>query len=414
MLTAAFGGFGLQDERHKKMPGFYHTSSQLGLMVKAMQRQCKGFTVETRSEKGFGASFSDDPAPLSLNVVRIKQDGGAAKKMRVALVFNEHARELITGEVALWLLKQLCQPNGAASLLRQEKVTSLQASLLQSNVTAALEDMEFLLVPNANPSSRMKVEKGDFCLRANENGVDLNRDWDEHWEAAAAVSDAPPGDTPFSQPETRILKAVLEDFEPELFISVHSGNLGVFVPWAYAKTAPAPAKADLSLAEGIAKDFCQCPFGAAAKTVGYPCPGTSLDYVYDKLKARYSFAVEIWIAADQQAKFKARFEDLDKKWRSQNPMSLSAPGADEHATTQMPQGSLGFKSMAVHAGGKAGLLQGTIQRHWENHYHRARFDPSWCLQNFNPLTEDQFNDTRERWSHALLALANRVKAQAAR
>ena len=34
---------------------------------------------------------------------------------------------------------------------------------------------------NGNPKSRRKVENGDFCLRVNENGVDLNRNWDEKW-----------------------------------------------------------------------------------------------------------------------------------------------------------------------------------------------------------------------------------------
>jgi hypothetical protein len=420
MLTATLSVFGMQNfvevagmqkEQRTRLPPFYHTTSQLGLMVKAMQNTCAGFTVETASEDGTPADLSEDPGALSLQTVRIKQSGGAAKKLRVALVFNEHARELITGEVALWLMRQLCQSKGTASLIRQEGVSSLEASLLQSNVTAALSDMEFLLVPNANPSSRMKVENGDYCLRANENGVDLNRDWDEHWQSSAEVSDAPPGSAPFSQPETRILKKILGDFKPELFISVHSGNLGVFVPWAYAKTAPAPAKADLSLAEGIAKDFCKCPFGGAAQTVGYPCPGTSLDYVYDKLGARYSFAVEIWISRDQQPKFKSRFEALEKQWRSQHPSSLSAQAADaEMASTVTRQHEMGSARMAVHAGGHAGLLQGTLRRH-EHHHHLSKFDPSWCLQNFNPLTETDFKDTRQRWTHALLALANRVKAQ---
>jgi hypothetical protein len=31
------------------------------------------------------------------------------------------------------------------------------------------------MIVNANPLSREKVEKGSFCLRENENGVDLNR-----------------------------------------------------------------------------------------------------------------------------------------------------------------------------------------------------------------------------------------------
>jgi len=29
------------------------------------------------------------------------------------------------------------------------------------------------------------VEAGEYCLRVNENGVDLNRNWDSHWKMAA-------------------------------------------------------------------------------------------------------------------------------------------------------------------------------------------------------------------------------------
>jgi hypothetical protein len=35
---------------------------------------------------------------------------------------------------------------------------------------------------NANPEARQIVESGSFCLRENENGVDINRNYDAHWE----------------------------------------------------------------------------------------------------------------------------------------------------------------------------------------------------------------------------------------
>jgi hypothetical protein len=37
------------------------------------------------------------------------------------------------------------------------------------------------MVVTANPYSRTKAEKGDFCLRENENGVDINRNYEAHW-----------------------------------------------------------------------------------------------------------------------------------------------------------------------------------------------------------------------------------------
>jgi len=51
-------------------------------------------------------------------------------------------------------------------------------------VSHALDTYEIKIIVNGNPSSRLKVEEGDLCLRSNENGVDLNRNWDMYWKKA--------------------------------------------------------------------------------------------------------------------------------------------------------------------------------------------------------------------------------------
>ena len=38
--------------------------------------------------------------------------------------------------------------------------------------------------------SSLKLIAGDWCLRVNPNGVDLNRNWDEHWEAPCCTVDS--------------------------------------------------------------------------------------------------------------------------------------------------------------------------------------------------------------------------------
>lgn len=45
-----------------------------------------------------------------------------------------------------------------------------------------LDNFYIQIIPNANPLSRTRVENGEYCLRVNENGVDLNRNWDSHWK----------------------------------------------------------------------------------------------------------------------------------------------------------------------------------------------------------------------------------------
>lgn len=50
----------------------------------------------------------------------------------------------------------------------------------------------------------------------------------------------------------------------------------------------------LNVIDDIDSKYCNCPSGAAGKEVGYLCPGTCLDYAYDKAGAKYSYAFEIY------------------------------------------------------------------------------------------------------------------------
>ena len=69
----------------------------------------------------------------------------------------------------------------------------------------------------------------------------------------------------------------------------------MYTPYAYSKdTAEINEEAMLSVVNNLNKKYCNCPSGAAGKEVGYLCPGTSLDYVYDNYFAKYSYAWEIF------------------------------------------------------------------------------------------------------------------------
>lgn len=44
-----------------------------------------------------------------------------------------------------------------------------------------------------------------------------------------------PGPFPFSEIETQVVRDELREFKPNAFLSIHSGTLGLFSPYAYAK-----------------------------------------------------------------------------------------------------------------------------------------------------------------------------------
>jgi predicted deacylase len=89
--------------------------------------------------------------------------------------------------------------------------------------------------------------------RANENGVDLNRNWPVNWlpgwpdGGCWTLLEITPGHTPASEPETQALMRFAFDNELDAMISYHSAALGIF-PGA---SPPDPASA--RLAEAVAE-----------------------------------------------------------------------------------------------------------------------------------------------------------------
>merc|ERR1719203_2517294 len=70
----------------------------------------------------------------------------------------------------------------------------------------------------------------------------------------------------------------------------------MYMPWAYDTQHEGVdnREAMMNILRDLDKTHCTCPFGAAGKEVGYPCPGTCLDWAYGKLGTPYVFAFEIY------------------------------------------------------------------------------------------------------------------------
>ena len=103
------------------------------------------------------------------------------------------------------------------------------------------------VIPNANPDGLFAALgfEGPFTAadlpapnpvdylsgRFNANGVDLNRNWDCNWTANALWRDQPVsgGASPFSEPESRGLRAFLVEIQPAIVIFIHSASNNVYV-----------------------------------------------------------------------------------------------------------------------------------------------------------------------------------------
>ena len=96
-----------------------------------------------------------------------------------------------------------------------------------------LNKNNFRIIINSNPNSRVKVENGEYCKRTNNNDVDINRNWDIFFGKEIDSAEVNSGKIPFSEIESRFIKDSIKDFNAKLFLTVHSGTLALFHPYAY-------------------------------------------------------------------------------------------------------------------------------------------------------------------------------------
>lgn len=343
----------------KSLHPYYHTTAELDEEIDRLKTACDA-SMEVGREK------QDDD--VTLTTVRIRpahaKGGNATTVNRAFLLFGEHSRELISPESGLYFLRQLC---GDAEMHKGQDREEFLAT------------HDVMMVLNANPRSRKVVEAGDFCVRTNPNGVDLNRNWDEKF-AGQDDSNTNPGPHPFSEPETKIIKRLVEDFRPTTFMTIHSGTRGMYMPWAFdmEHLAERNGPAMRRILEEVDSTYCECPFGAAGREVGYSCPGTCLDWVYDKLETPYVFAYEIYTGrspntgADDELKF--RFEE------------------QRHAKeTDKEDGHSGGQSLLQLSSGALSATELSEQDL-----------PLACFSNFNPDTKERYDDSVANWAAAYI------------
>jgi len=346
--------------------------------------------------------------------------GDAPSKRRAVFVFGEHARELVSSESALHFARRLCDGS-------------------TGEVKTVLLSWDFTLVPIANRKGRALVEeKGDYCKRTNENGVDLNRNWgDEHRDdrvfdkVARSGSDDDdkggdeylqqnPGPNGFSEPETRMMRMLVQEVKPEVFLSIHSGAYLLSMPFGYSVNAPAPPHAENMklVLKTISDRFCsgQCPYGRLALEIGYNSTGCDIDYVAERLKVPYAFTWEIYASAENRGQFirKALEERAsrggDAEARQLTPHTGAAQSRQQVFLAVSPPNDAGGDELeggqAVAAGTGAPLEDGQSLPAQEI---RDLADES-CFQQFNPQDEQTLTSLLDNWSEAYLALCAAVEA----
>lgn len=132
---------------------------------------------------------------------------------------------------------------------------------LRNGLFAVPADITLYLLPVFNPDGFY-----DFLNkpagRANARGVDLNRNWDAHWQpdwdrtGCFAYAPITAGEYPFSEPETQALRDFLLAVRADALISYHSAMSAIF---AGGRPEPDPASDSLARALSAATFYLYPP-----------------------------------------------------------------------------------------------------------------------------------------------------------
>ncbi len=180
-------------------------------------------------------------------------------------VFNEHARERITGELALHVIEQLplIQPT--------HRIT---------------------MIPVLNVWGREQVDRGKYCKRKNKRGVDTNRNYQiQKKHHYLRQSEEYEGPHPLSEKETQLVSEILLK-GIKRYINVHSGEFSMYMPYDGNVFQPPHANEMKNFLLQL-KPLCpECVEGQASKVSFYKAYGTSVDYaIKSGVPEAYTFEI---------------------------------------------------------------------------------------------------------------------------
>lgn len=343
--------------------------------------------VSCGRKKPQSSEGSDSEPPSCIDVVTVWQpqaDQSLPTKDRAQamFIFGVHARELVSAESGLDLVRSLCEPFGEAELKRA------RVALARSN---------FLIVPNVNPTSRRAVEEGDLCRRGNAHGVDLNRNWetpgghDGSWRQAWQVgTEEDPGPEAFSEPETTALLDLIKEMSPDLLVDVHSGAYFLATPdnGTLASPGTGPANAASKLLSAVSKRYCkgQCPVGSLSNMEGRLLRGCAIDYAAGALSVPFAFAFEIYADPTRRERWA---EEGDGKEKTGSFLDIQLTRPTLEAATQRLRKAL--TDDVDRQQFRSALDPGT-----------DKGNPEACARQFFPLSAAELDSVLRQWSPAFL------------
>lgn len=323
------------------LPAGYHTYDEVASELKEMSYEYDtlthlvmiGESVEGRAI--YAMKISDNPT--------LEEDD----EPDVLFVAEHHSREVITTEIAMGWIRHL--------LVNYDK---------DFYVKTLVDSREIWVVPALNPDGYVRVGNGSFDARKNAHEVDLNRNYGYMWGFDNMGSSDNPDDetyrgpSPFSEPETRAMKGLVESHSFTASISWHSGMEAILYPWVYAKK-DTPDNDIFRAMGSYMSDASGYPHGNPRDGTVYVANGELDDWLYG-MHDVLSFTVEVYGGTS------------DDMWRFFNPpatqivplieknIKLAAFIAEVADDPHRAYLTLDFPKMVYIEEGKQVVIKGTV------------------------------------------------------
>jgi len=217
--------------------------------------------------------------------------GNPEAKKKIYFEGGQHAREWVSHSTVAFIVEHLLDLSDSDPLVKE----------LVSNI-------QFVIVPVVNPDGYVFTWGTNRLWRKNRRantggsfGVDLNRNWDDHFggEGSSNVpsSDTYHGTAPFSEPETQAASDFYSKSGPFVgAIDFHSYSQLVLRPYGWTRTA-APNEAEAKLVGDGIRDEIRKKSGVQYTSEPswqlYFTAGTAQDWWYAAGKAPLSYTIEL-------------------------------------------------------------------------------------------------------------------------
>ncbi|EDW73131.2 uncharacterized protein Dwil_GK16807 [Drosophila willistoni] len=173
-----------------------------------------------------------------------------------------------------------------------------------------LRKLRFIIVPVVNPDgyeySRTKNPNWRKNRRTHKStkfvGTDCNRNYDIFWDSGTSKMNRNTykGERPFSEPETRAMRNLLDRLESNLlfFLSLHSYGQSIMYPWGYTREPPHFWR-ELHTLATCGRTAIKSYNGREYRTGSISCltkrtiSGSVVDYVYGVLRTPMALVMEL-------------------------------------------------------------------------------------------------------------------------